>query len=144
MSAYPTILITTDFSNDSLAAVDEAKKIASSDSKILLVHVVEDRVPPLVTPELWNRVMDDHRNTSEQHLEEYAKEHLADFDCTAVALTGVPEVVIPELATKHNASLIVMASRGHNLAGKIFIGSTADRVLRASRCPVLIVKPQED
>lgn len=144
MEPYPTILVATDFSEDSHAAINEAKRLAGSSTKILLVHVVEDRVPPMVTPELWDRVMEDHRDTSEYHLRQEAEEHLANVDCEAIATQGVPEIVIPQLARERGASLIVMASRGHNLASKIFIGSTTDRVLRAARCPVLIVKPSED
>ena len=98
----------------------------------------------MVTRELWDRIMEDHRDTSEHHLRREAEDHLADVDCEAIAIAGVPEEVIPELARERNVSLIVMASRGQNLASKIFIGSTTDRVLRAARCPVLIVKPDDD
>ena len=140
MTPYPTILVATDFSDDSLKALVEAKKLAGKNTKILLVHVVEDRVAPLVSPELWKRVMADHQETTENKLEELAKEHLDEISYEALAPTGVPEDIIPDLARQHDASVIVMSSRGHNLASKIFIGSTTDRVLRAARCPVLIVK----
>ena len=49
MGAFDTILLTTDFSELSRRAVEPALSIADRfDSKILVIYVVEDRLPPFV------------------------------------------------------------------------------------------------
>jgi nucleotide-binding universal stress UspA family protein len=57
---------------------------------------------------------------------------------------GKPVDVIVKTAEERNCDLIVMGSYGHGgLAGAI-MGSTAQRVLRRSKRPVLVVHLPED
>ncbi len=68
-----------------------------------------------------------------------------------VVKEGVPFVEIARLARSEKADLVVMGSYGGHVEGveKIFFGSTAEKVVRTSGCPVLTVplstklKPRE-
>jgi nucleotide-binding universal stress UspA family protein len=48
-----------------------------------------------------------------------------------------------ELAREIGADLIVLATRGHTGLKRILLGSTAERIVRFSPCPVLIVRPRK-
>jgi nucleotide-binding universal stress UspA family protein len=53
--------------------------------------------------------------------------------------TGAPPDEILAAATRANADLVVMGTRGLGGASKLMFGSTAERVLRAAPIPVLVV-----
>src|SRR5690349_7719828 len=54
---------------------------------------------------------------------------------------GEPAVAIVQWASECGADAIVMATRGRTGLGRGLIGSVADRVLHASRLPVLLLRP---
>ena len=62
-------------------------------------------------------------------------------DSKPALIEGTVEQAIDELAEKHAPSLIVLSTHGAGRFQRAFIGSTADRILRSSRWPCLIVGP---
>ena len=48
--------------------------------------------------------------------------------------------MVPASAATTDADLVVVGSRGESVLRRMVIGSTASRLLRKSRCPVLVVK----
>jgi nucleotide-binding universal stress UspA family protein len=57
-------------------------------------------------------------------------------------LQGPPWSVIPELAISTHAELIVMGTHGRSGLPHLLMGSVAERVVRSSRVPVLVVPPE--
>ena len=57
--------------------------------------------------------------------------------------TGVPSHEIVEAAREADVDLIVIATHGHTGWKHFCIGSTAERVVRAAPCPVLVVREKE-
>lgn len=57
--------------------------------------------------------------------------------------TGVPAHEIVEVAKEADIDLIVLATHGHTGWKHFCIGSTAERVVRAAPCPVLVVREKE-
>jgi nucleotide-binding universal stress UspA family protein len=57
-----------------------------------------------------------------------------------VVLFGDPASEIVDYATKTNADLIVMSSHGRSGIGRWAFGSVADKVLRASPVPVMLIR----
>jgi nucleotide-binding universal stress UspA family protein len=51
-----------------------------------------------------------------------------------------PAEAILEAADRHSAALVVLGLRRRTPVGKLLLGSTAQRVLLQSKCPVLAVK----
>lgn len=61
-----------------------------------------------------------------------------------VVKRGNPVDVILEQAEERNCDLIVMGTHGHGVIADAVMGSTARRVLRKSKKPVLVVRLAED
>ncbi|SFG29277.1 MULTISPECIES: universal stress protein [Neptunomonas] len=57
----------------------------------------------------------------------------------ALVMQGRPEEVIIEEAERLGVDMIVMGTRTHSSLKKLFLGSTAQRVLQESKVPVIIV-----
>jgi universal stress protein E len=54
---------------------------------------------------------------------------------------GDPVTLIPEVARKTGTALVVMGAVSRSALRRVFIGNTAERVLDALPCDVLVVKP---
>lgn len=59
-------------------------------------------------------------------------------------IEGLVAENILDFADFQNADVIVMATHGRSGVGRWVFGSIAERVLRGSKCPVLLVRAQED
>jgi nucleotide-binding universal stress UspA family protein len=57
--------------------------------------------------------------------------------------TGIPAHEIVEMAKEADIDLIVIATHGYTGWKHFCIGSTAERVVRAAPCPVLVVREKE-
>jgi universal stress protein E len=72
----------------------------------------------------------------------YATLGAADASPARVSLVeGRPEVVLPRYCHETRADLVVMGAIQRNPFGRIFIGSTAERVLEQLPCDLMVVKP---
>jgi universal stress protein E len=57
-------------------------------------------------------------------------------------VTGDPAFALPRIVGKHRASVVVMGAVSRSALARLFIGHTAERVIDALKCDVLIVKPR--
>ena len=63
-----------------------------------------------------------------------------DLPVQAVTIEGRPHPQITRFAEDNRVDLIVMSTRGHSGISRWLIGSVADRVVRGSKVPVLLVR----
>ncbi len=122
------ILVTTDLSRYSLAAMEHAASFGLLyASKIFLLHVVES--PKGVGP-------------AEEALSGFVERNLnSDLKLTRVVRSGSPAEEIRRFAEGEAVDLIVMATHGRTGFQHILLGSVAEKVVRLSRVPVLTIKP---
>ena len=143
MSDLARILVTTDFSAQSMPSLAHAALLARKfGSEVSLLYVVEDRLPPVlgaISADERQQVLDKYREQAAAKLEEYVSEHLAALDVKTHAVIGVAPQEIVRFADEHQVDLIVMASRGYGPLRQLLLGSTAERVLHHASCPVLMV-----
>lgn len=57
-----------------------------------------------------------------------------------IVKAGTPYDVINRVARREQVDLIIIATHGHSGFPRLFLGSTAERVLRHAPCPVLVVR----
>ncbi len=145
-----TILVAVDFSNSSKAALRKAKSLLIGEyTRIVALHVIDHH--------FVDQCIYEHLGTKgeiKKKLFTSAKNRLHNFLLTEgmdlnnlemVICEGTPCVEINKKAVEIDADMIVMGSQGHSGEMKnIFFGSTAERVLRFIRRPVLCVPPEEN
>lgn len=146
MAGFRHILATTDFSEQAKAGVSAAVELAQSlGSRVTLLYVAEDRMPPVVVPmsdEEVRELRDSHQRHAQEELERYAGEHLGGVEVDPLVVVGRPYEQIVETARELGVDLIVMATHGYGFVGSVVFGSTAERVVRHADCPVMVVRSE--
>lgn len=143
------IVVATDFTEGSTPAVSfGALLIAKLSVQAILLHVMElPRAAPLTTftsvlGSPWmpppQSIIDQLAELGRETLEGLAREHrFSAFE----QVEGAPAGVIAERAAAADAELIVMGSHGRTGLRRLLLGSTAEKVIRASTCSVLVARP---
>jgi nucleotide-binding universal stress UspA family protein len=133
------ILVPTDFSETAERALEFAQSIAAkTGGTLLLQHACH--VPVSIESDAW--AID---SPAFQGLEEEARKRIAevqqriDGDTRALVSRGIPDVEIVDQARSHDASLIVIGTRGRTGLAHLILGSTAERVIRSATAPVISV-----
>jgi nucleotide-binding universal stress UspA family protein len=142
------ILCAVDFSEFSRRALDHALSVARSyGSTVMALHIVapthvaaagthfgSEIAPPILLP-----TMDVHTATRE--LEQLvATEAVPGVTIeTVVAEGSEPFREVLTQADRLHANLVVMGTHGRSGFERLFLGSTAEKVLRTARCPVITV-----
>ncbi|WP_442505435.1 universal stress protein [Novipirellula sp. SH528] len=128
-----TIVVATDFSERSDRAIRRAKLLASEfDSKIHLVHVVDDDQPQVIVQA--------ERDASTKLLEELTHT-LGEIDAVKYdfrVVLGNPFTGITQAARDIDADLIVIGPHRRQLLRNILVGTTAERTIRTAVRPVLM------
>ncbi len=145
------ILVTTDLSEASESAFDYAKEqlklMEKEKSRITLLKVI-DTVPPasikfeygLALPDKKGMLEKVYKHASDQ-IQEIAEKQFAGLPVETAVIKPKKAVYqeIIKFAEKNNVSLIVMSTHGRTGIKHLLLGSVAERVVRCSPCPVLIV-----
>jgi len=138
------ILVATDFSPRSRYAVQRATQLARAlDAKLSVLQVIEPKFIPWEGLEAPNEAINAEdrmrqlvAQTAGGRLENY-------YPCTR---SGKPFVEIIEAARSVQADLIVLGAHGKHFFRDVFLGTTAEKVVRNGDRPVLVVRkpPQGD
>lgn len=146
MKAIKKILVATDFSELSVAAVEYAKIFAAKfEAKVYLVHVVE--IAPLILPDggpTYLAVSHEVEKDATKELKRFAAKNLGSLKkLELIICEGDPRQEIVKLAEKENIDLIVMATHGRTGLAHVILGSVAERVVHSSPVPVVMVRPAQ-
>jgi nucleotide-binding universal stress UspA family protein len=140
---YRTIVVPTDLSEPSRQAVRHAAELVERvGGRIVLVHVVEDRLPAMIlahTNQSEQEILDRHREAARRSIATVARELLPRSPVECVVRQGASHQQIVALAREIGADLIVMGMHGHGFLTHALAGSTTERVLHHAPCPVLVV-----
>jgi nucleotide-binding universal stress UspA family protein len=146
-----TILVPTDFSADARRALDTAVDLARTlGGRIVLLHAFSVDVPLAGAPYGGGVILPEgfyveYRNQAKMQVERLAKEVAAkeNVEIRGVAIQDVAWSAILEQAESLPADLVVIGTRGLTGIKHVALGSTAERVVRKAKCPVLTVKVSE-
>lgn len=138
-----TIIVPVDFSQQSEYALEVAASLASKHgAQIIVLHMLELNYAMISSSEAYHPEQTVFLlKAAEKRLSEFLeREYLKDIKITPVIKHYKVFSEVNEIAKKHNADLIVMGSHGTDGLEEIFIGSNAERVVRNSEVPVIVVK----
>ncbi len=136
---FRKILCPVDFSDNSIAALGQAAKLARKDDALLYLMYVEF-VPMSNPAELANYVTVS-TEPGKLRLEQIARKPLAKVRHELVVQVGWPAKVIEKAAQDLDVDLIVMATHGRTGISRLFLGSIAEHVVRTSERSVLSFGP---
>jgi nucleotide-binding universal stress UspA family protein len=147
MTHFETILVPTDFSDHSNAALDMAVEFAKSfGAKIHLLHCYP-LDPTDISPygDAASASPDSRiRDSAERRLKESEEKLQVERIASEISLTSeFPSEAIAKMAQEIGADLIVMGTRGIAGLKHVMLGSVAERTVRLARCPVLTVRAPE-
>jgi nucleotide-binding universal stress UspA family protein len=140
MEALRHVLVGTDFSEDSQAALLAGRDLArASGAKLTLMHVY----PPGMQA-LGAAGMDENMALGHDVHEALGrlKDKVTGVVDVHVALVAdtMPAAVLLDYASANGVDLIVLGAHGHGAARRFLLGSVADRVARHAHCSVLIAR----
>mgnify|MGYP001118583451 CR=1 FL=1 len=147
---FEKILYATDFSDVANKALDYVKMLKKTDAKeIILLHVVDSRnFSNLAGYELTFDIADLEKEV-EKKSNQYANVKMSTIreDLKANGFTvklrvehGIPFKEILKAEEEENVSAIVIGSHGKSNIEDMFLGSCAEKVVRKSKTPVIVVK----
>lgn len=139
---YNRILCAADLTASSASTVDLALSFAQENlARVTLLHVLEGRQRP--APELHRPWQEPPRGPVDQALERLAlaaapASGFCDVQQRVEVGTAWREIV--RVAHETGAELIVVGAHATAGLGRLFLGSTANQVVRHAPCPVLIAR----
>lgn len=138
------IVVPIDFSDISEAALPWAAFLAAQfGAELILLHVVEKfPIDYLLGRELTNHTVEPFMKQAEADLAGMAESlsKSARVNVSVVARNGRPYEEICHAAKTLEAGMIVLTTHGHTGLKHVWLGSTAERVVRHAHCPVLVVR----
>ncbi len=145
------IVVPTDFSAGSTAALQTAKELMGESTRLDLVHVVEHPVYPQLYEPLHELAREYGFPQIVPKLQEgmAALAEKAGVECHCEVLAGKAAAEVTQYAASAGADLIVMATHGLTGLEHLLLGSVTEKVVRSSdSCPVLTLRagavPAED
>jgi nucleotide-binding universal stress UspA family protein len=137
------IVVSTDFSDASMRAIDRAATLAHSlEASVDLVHVRRRVAWPVsggivvTTPRQLEVI---YASIDEALAAEAERMLERGIPCVTTSLVGSPPRRLVAHALRTGADLIVVASRRVDSLARSLLGGLASRVLRRAKCPVLVV-----
>ncbi|MGV2831095.1 universal stress protein [Myxosarcina sp. GI1(2024)] len=134
-----SILVPIDFSELSYQAIATAKEYVEDISSLKLIHVLTP-LHPADPAAMWNTLNDAERK---QKVTAFLQSKVEEMGYKGVEIgveIGDPSTEIVDYAQEIGTDLIVMPSHGRKGVSRFLLGSVAERVVRLSPCPVLILK----
>ena len=145
MPQFDRVLIPLDFSELSDTVLRYGVELTSEGGTTILFHVLEplpmhmeSAFGAFVNTEGLARIRE-----NAQKLLDDAKNRFPDRKFETELSEGKPDSLILDAAQRYKAQLIVMGTHGRGGLEDLFLGSTAGKIVRKAKCPVLTVRTRE-
>ncbi|MDP6443494.1 MAG: universal stress protein [Pirellulaceae bacterium] len=145
---FNTLLVPVDFSDNSRAAFAQAIGLARGDDPVvILLHVLDVALPDFAEAlALGSRdeIVQRMRDHAQHQLDDYVAACPDEVEIDSIISIGKPFLEILQKANDFAVDAIVMSKIGRRgKVEEILFGSTAEKVLRGSTKPVLVL-PRSD
>jgi nucleotide-binding universal stress UspA family protein len=138
--AFRRILVTTDFSVGTANALDYAFSIAQeNNSRITFLHVVND-----IAMDVSKKYRESIINGVETKLANMVPREAWDWcEIRTRVEVGHPYQLIIRTLEQEKPDLLVMNIHGKGMLDRALLGSTAERIVRSAKCPVMLIPPMK-
>ena len=143
---YRNIVIATDGSENSQKAISYGIEIAKlSGATVHALYVVDTSSFSSIPMDAgWEAMYEILRKEGEKAISEVKERGEASgVEVREVIWEGHPSNEIIDFAENNNADLIVMGTLGKTGLDRFLMGSVAEKVVRGSKVPVLVVRSEE-
>ena len=145
MKPFDKILFAHDFSENSEHAFDYALTLSRQfAAHLTIIHVINEPVDlrgfyvPHISFETLEKEIEEG---AEKMMQKFCRANARDFtDYDTLIIAGIPYEEILRYANDHEVSLIVLGTQGRKGIDHFLFGSTAERVVRNAKCPVMTVR----
>ncbi len=149
MKKITKIMTAIDFSDSSDNAFQLALSMAKSFSaQLLIVHVINEPVDlrGFYVPHIsFEKIEEEIETGAQKMMESFCQRNIADFDnYESMIVNGLPHEQIITQAIEKGVDMVVLGTNGRTGLDHILFGSTAEKVVRKSRVPVLTVRLESD
>jgi universal stress protein A len=144
------ILVPVDFSRCSLRALDFAVSLVEKSGEVSLLHVIDADFVSRVSDEGFTdgeSATNQLRQNAEERLQDLVKKGAdSGLRMTSMVVIGKPFAEILRVAADLDFKIIVIGIRGQRERNieELLFGSTAEKVLRATRIPVICVPDAQE
>ena len=142
---FNKILVPTDGSEYTRSAIQKAVELAKiTGSSVTALYVLDQTI--FVNMPLDSSISNTYTllkkegESAVQYVKDLCEEN--DIPCEVVVGEGSPVKYIVECSKDYD--LIVMGTLGRTGFSKLMMGSVAERVVRYSNCPVMVIRAPED
>jgi len=146
MKEFNRILFPVDLSESSTKIVPYVQTVAQkfgAKIHILFAARVFDHFTSIYVPHpSINKFEKELIDGAEKRLYEFKDEHFGEFpEAKTVVVAGDPSEEIIDYIQEHKIDLVIMGTHGRKGMDKIIFGSVAERVVKTSPVPVMVVNP---
>lgn len=145
---YGSVLVLTDFSLDSQEAVRAAADFAARyEATLTVLHVIPDQTS------LSFVMSDSEYHSLEKRMEEHTARAFLDLEAavpelagvshTRLTAKGIPYISCLEEIESHKYDVVFIGSHGTSNLRHMFMGSTAQKVLRRAPISVFVVRRKQ-
>jgi len=147
MAMYKKIMVPLDGSQVAECVIPHIETISGkSATRVELVTVVEPLDIPTrgqiaISDDEIKQIDNEGKNEATKYLKQVSSRLTkAGVNTDTVILSGKPADSLVSYAVNNGVDLIIMATHGRSGISKIFWGSVAEKILRATDIPVLLIK----
>ncbi len=141
---YKRILVPLDGSKTAEGVLSHAKALAYSEgAEIVLLTVAANPALEFVfsDPAMASRAIEEQETKSKQYMAEMEKQlKSSGFQVSSLLRVGPVADVILHVADELQVDVIAMSTHGRTGPARWLLGSVADRVVRASQVPVMLIR----
>jgi nucleotide-binding universal stress UspA family protein len=139
---YDKILLTTDGSESSEAAVKHAVSLAEKYGSEIHILYVSDVRSQMGDPSM-EFVVDNLEEIGKKAVEAVEEQVSSEVETVTSVEPGIPHREIISYSEDNDIDLICMATHGRSGLDRILIGSVTEKVTRKSKVPVMTVPVEE-
>ena len=133
------VVVPWDFSELSKSALEAALQMVDSPERIEVVHVTS--FPTTMEPGVvWETISEESIRENLNKAFEKVRSENQFPELKFTTLFGDPGSGIAKVAKESDAGLVIISSHGRSGIKRLLLGSVAERVVRLSPCPVLVLR----